>query len=460
MSPTVRGRASRPRDLARRAAHGARARGARAGGSRKAAAGAGPRRPATDSAEWAALPPGDVVRIAWSLWDPVLVCDAACRVRWANAAALAFGVAPPGCRVAESRDDARWLAPTWVRWPGQPAAPRLQLGRLALADGPALVTAWWSPAHVALLVRPPRGTSAELAETLVRRYGLSIAEARLALQLRAGAATDECAASAGLAAGTVRWRLHRVCAALGQASRTGLLAELDRIAAGLPAAAVASPSGEEPPSIEDDAGAALSDLLQHAEPALATVGADGRLAWANAGARAALGLVDAGAGVPAPTLAALERVAAALRGRSPGWVARLDAETRAALWSLRDGVRAARLYAPPLAAGPLAWRLGRCGALTAREAAVAARVGMGRPMAAVAADLGLAASTVRSLASRVAERLGVAGRAGLVEIVGRLRDAGPAPPWPTTWAPAEEGAGLDDHRRIADVSHTAKKSNE
>jgi DNA-binding CsgD family transcriptional regulator len=379
------------------------------------------------------LAAGDAERLAASLEEPVLLCARDGRVRWTNSAAVELGVAAPGMHVAASRGDAQMLVDAFEQAAGRLADGHGHYGRVAVGAGPAELTLRRTGDFLAALVRIHPGTDDALGEALRTRYGCTRSEIRLALQVRAGVGTGAGAVQEGVAPATVRWRLHRLYATLGQRSRVGLLRFLDQLAASVRSPRVPVPlalaaRGE----VGGTCALALGRLLTHAEPALATLSDAGDLDWVSSGAHAVLACAarqSRGRG-PTARAAALRRAVTSCRGldaAGPPRTIRLDSTTTALLWRRRPRLVIARLAHAPLPWRALAWRL-RCDVgLSVREALVAGRIGLGQDTASVAASLGLAESTVRSLASRVGEWSGVEGRAGLADLVRRLRCSGD---WP------------------------------
>jgi DNA-binding CsgD family transcriptional regulator len=370
------------------------------------------------------------VRLATSLGEPLFVCDRAGRLLWANRAAAELGVASAGRPVAASGGDAARLAVAVEHGAACLAEGHGHYRRVAIGAGPAAVTLRRTGDVVAVLVQPHAGTDASLEELLRLRHGCDPVEIRLALRLRGGLATAECAIAEGVAPGTIRWRVHRLAATLGQPSRAGLIHVLDRLAASAPGPRLPVPVPDAPgPEAGRSCAAALGALLARAEPALAALSDAGDLEWVTSGAHAFLRRGSRRARPHGPTAreAALARAVAACRpidaAAAPRRV-RVDGATTALVWRLRPRLVVARLVHPPLSWAVLSWRLRHDVGLTTREAHVAARLGLGQATAAVAAALGLAESTVRNLASRIGEWSGAGGRAGLADLVRRLQHSG------------------------------------
>jgi DNA-binding CsgD family transcriptional regulator len=103
-----------------------------------------------------------------------------------------------------------------------PIPLRIVLVPIALADGARGAAIWMADARLRALPDEP---------TLRILFGLSHAEARLALGLLAGSTARECARSAGVGIATVRSQLHSMFAKTGARRQAELVALLSRVPA-------------------------------------------------------------------------------------------------------------------------------------------------------------------------------------------------------------------------------------
>jgi DNA-binding CsgD family transcriptional regulator len=366
----------------------------------------------------------EVVGLASALAEPLLVLGVRGHTLWANAAATAAGVAPM-CEHL-SRAGAGWQRLTQLAddMAASLSPKQTHFGRVLLSMGPTRVTISRAPGALAALLGTRRAGRAALGTVLAFRFGLRADEVDVALRLWEGASTADLAGETGLATGTVRWRLHRVRAALGRKTRAEVIALLDDLAASERTAAL-SETVTPPPTLGAPFGVlgALQALLEHAEPALALVGADATLRWANAGARAVLNLRGPqycrcpGAVTLARTVAGSRAAAADNRTR----LARVSPQVVAASWRATDRLAGVRLFHAPLDDASLVRRLRATSALTARQAEIAVRLAAGESTATLAARLGLAKASIRGVVSQVCARTGASGRQGLTDLMQRLR---------------------------------------
>jgi DNA-binding NarL/FixJ family response regulator len=385
----------------------------------------------------------------------LLLTDARRRVVWANPAARAqvrlAPSAPVGLEscgriggVLAEITEALQQAPAEHEWWQRitvPPATTLQLVARRVV-----------PEHCALLLRADFAPPAVASKILIREFGLSASEARLALRLHRGLAAPVIAATFGVGVGAIRMRLLRLRRRLERPHLHEVFVAIDDVLVDLPPTPVSARADrvlggvDGAPPEERPAPSAVVSFLEEIGLGLASCAADGRVVWAN---RSGWELLGRGAGAAAGPgrLARLEtavrRFAAATASVGASALAQLEMEpssVRARFWLAGPGLVGVELQAVRLPASELGSRIRARLPFDREHTRVAELVAEGLAPPQISRALGIGLGRTRGICTALGHHVGVHDAASLAYALRRLAGAPVARPSRAWSQPPPESA--------------------